>query len=53
VITIEPGVYVPEKGFGVRIEDMAEITATGCRLMTKDFPRKLEDVEACVKAARK
>lgn len=53
VITVEPGVYLPEKGFGVRIEDMVEITAGGYRLMTKDFPRKLEDVEAWVKAARK
>ena len=53
VITIEPGVYLPERGFGVRIEDMVEITANGYRLMSKDFPRKLEDVEAWVKAARK
>ncbi len=53
VITVEPGVYIPEKGLGVRIEDMVEITATGYRLMSKDFPRKLEDVEAWLKAARK
>lgn len=53
VITIEPGVYLPERGFGVRIEDMVEVTPSGYRLMTKDFPRKLEDVEAWVKAARK
>lgn len=38
VITVEPGVYLPEKGFGVRIEDMVEITAGGYRLMSKDFP---------------
>ena len=53
VITIEPGVYLPERGFGVRIEDMVEITVNGYRLMSKDFPRKLEDVEAWVNAARK
>lgn len=53
VITVEPGAYLPEKGFGVRIEDMVEITPSGYRLMTQDFPRKLEDVEAWVKAARK
>lgn len=52
VITVEPGVYLPEKGYGVRIEDMVEITAGGYRLMSRDFPRKLEDVEAWVKAAR-
>jgi Xaa-Pro aminopeptidase len=39
VITIEPGIYIPELG-GVRIEDMVQVTADGCRLLTripKDF----------------
>ena len=33
-VTVEPGVYLPEHG-GVRIEDSAVVTATGCRLLTK------------------
>jgi Xaa-Pro aminopeptidase len=34
VITIEPGVYIPGK-FGVRIEDMAVVTKSGCVNLTK------------------
>ncbi len=33
VVTVEPGVYLPEHG-GVRIEDTAVVTAEGCRLLT-------------------
>jgi Xaa-Pro aminopeptidase len=34
VITIEPGIYIPELG-GVRIEDMVQVTADGCRPLTR------------------
>jgi Xaa-Pro aminopeptidase len=39
VVTIEPGVYVPEWG-GVRIEDDVHLGADGTELLT-DFPREL------------
>jgi len=52
VITVEPGVYLPERGFGVRIEDEVLVTETGHRLLTGAFPRKLEDVEQWVREAR-
>ncbi len=54
VITVEPGVYWPERGFGVRIEDEVLILPNGkWRLLTADLPRKLEDVEAWVSRARR
>jgi Xaa-Pro aminopeptidase len=53
IFTVEPGVYLPERGFGVRIEDEVIVTPTGYRLLTVAFPRKLEDVEAWVAKARR
>jgi Xaa-Pro aminopeptidase len=53
IFTVEPGIYLPDRGFGVRIEDEVIVTATGYRLLTTAFPRKLEDVEAWVATARR
>jgi Xaa-Pro aminopeptidase len=53
VFTVEPGIYLPGRGFGVRIEDEVLMLANGkWRLLTAGFPRKLEDVEAWVAGAR-
>ncbi len=43
VITVEPGVYLPELG-GVRIEDMVCVTPTGGRVLTH-FPRELLEID--------
>jgi Xaa-Pro aminopeptidase len=45
VITIEPGVYIPEKKLGVRIEDEVLITDTGARLLSDGLPREAAEVE--------
>ena len=42
VITIEPGVYLPDFG-GVRIEDDILLEEGGCRVLTS-LPRKLDDI---------
>jgi len=41
VVTIEPGLYYPELGGGIRLEDMAHITRKGPRNLTK-FEKVLE-----------
>lgn len=52
VVTIEPGIYIPEEKLGVRIEDMVLITADGYKLLTARLPRDPDEVER-VMAAKK
>lgn len=46
VVTIEPGLYLPERGFGVRIEDEYLITRGGCEHMSRSVPRTVTEIEA-------
>ena len=53
-LTIEPGIYVrPAEGvpeqfhnIGIRIEDDAIVTETGCELITRGVPVKADEIEA-------
>jgi len=45
VITIEPGIYIPEENLGVRIEDDVLITPTGYKQLTARLPRSPEEIE--------
>ena len=45
VITIEPGIYIPEENLGVRIEDDVLITPTGYKLLTARLPRSVDEIE--------
>ena len=56
-LTIEPGLYVrPGEGvpeafwnIGIRIEDDAIVTDSGCELITRDVPVKAEEIEALMR----
>ena len=45
VITVEPGIYIPEENIGVRIEDDVLITPTGYKLLTARLPRSPDEIE--------
>jgi Xaa-Pro aminopeptidase len=45
VFAIEPGLYYPEKGFGLRIEDTVLITREGCEVLTSGVPKEIEEIE--------
>ena len=40
VITIEPGIYIPEENIGVRIEDMVLVTEHGAKVLSAALPRE-------------
>lgn len=45
VITIEPGIYIPEEQIGIRIEDMVLVTRGGARVLTGALPREVAEIE--------
>lgn len=48
VITVEPGVYFPDRKLGVRIEDDILVTKTNPQNLTADIPKEIKDVEAAM-----
>ncbi len=59
VLTVEPGLYVrpaddvPQVfwNIGVRLEDDALVTATGCEILTSAAPKSIAEIEALIAAS--
>jgi Xaa-Pro aminopeptidase len=52
VLTVEPGLYLPERRMGVRIEDTILITAAGCEILTAAAPKEINEIEALMKKGK-
>jgi len=53
VVTMEPGIYLPEENLGVRIEDDVLITADGYKLLSERLPRDAAEIEKIMADAAK
>lgn len=45
VLTVEPGVYLPDEGVGVRIEEDVLVTDSGREVLSAGIPRRAEEIE--------
>ena len=52
VITVEPGIYIPEEKLGVRIEDDVLITESGYTILTQRLPRTASEIEKIMAEAK-
>lgn len=48
VITVEPGVYIPEWKTGLRIEDDVLVTKSGCEILSLQIPREADEIEKLI-----
>jgi Xaa-Pro aminopeptidase len=45
VIAVEPGVYMPDRGLGIRIEDTVLVTDEGHEILTGGVPKEIIEIE--------
>lgn len=53
VITIEPGIYIPEEKIGVRLEDDVIVTRTGCTNLSAPISKSITAIEAAMSSRRR
>ncbi len=53
VLTVEPGIYLPDEGFAVRLENDILVTEDGPIDLMKDIPIEADDIESLMAEAEK
>jgi Xaa-Pro aminopeptidase len=53
VMTVEPGIYIPEEGLGIRLEDDILIAADGNVNLTGEIPIEADEVEELMNKGRR
>jgi Xaa-Pro aminopeptidase len=51
VITVEPGIYIPKEGFGVRLENTVLVTKNGPVDLMSHIPIEAEEIEHLMQKA--
>ena len=46
VLTVEPGIYIPEEGFGIRLENDIVVNEDGPIDLMADIPIEAEEIES-------
>lgn len=53
VFTVEPGIYIPDEGFGIRLEDDVVIQESGAPLnLMQNIPIEADEIEAIMQASK-
>ncbi|MDT8347699.1 MAG: aminopeptidase P family protein [Flavobacteriaceae bacterium] len=51
VFTVEPGIYIPEEGFGIRLEDDVVVQEKGAPFnLMRDIPIEVDEIESIMNA---
>jgi len=50
VLTVEPGIYIPDEGIGIRLENNIVVTENGPIDLMADIPVEADDIEALMRS---